>query len=349
MLAVRWLGVDKPLEVTDIAVPEPGPGEVRVRVAACGVCASDLHVFDGSLPSRAQPPVTPGHESAGVVSALGDGVTAWRLEDRVAIYAGKGCGVCKACVEGRPVEECWLPLTMGVDYDGAWAEEVVVPASALVRLPENVPFEVGAILADCVATPFAAVTETAALKTGERIAIFGVGGLGTHAVQIARMAGASFVAAVDARPGALERAKLLGADLAVEPEGAVAAIRDATGGEGVDVACDFVGANNVLKAAVASLAKNGRAIVVGVSGERISLGPSILFAVFGTKLLGHYGYRRSHLETLVDLVSSGRLDISGSISARLPLEQAEEAVRMLRTKENDPVRILLVHGVSSPV
>jgi threonine dehydrogenase-like Zn-dependent dehydrogenase len=236
-----------------------------------------------------------------------------------------------------------------VDYDGAWAEEVVVPASALVRLPEEVSFEIGAILADCVATPFAAVTETAALRAGERVAIFGIGGLGTHAVQIARMAGASFIAAVDSRPRALERAKSLGADLAVAPDGAVAAIREATGGEGVDVACDFVGANDVIKSAVASLAKNGRAIVVGVSGERISIGPSILFAVFGTKLIGSYGYRRSHLETLVGLVASGRLDLSGSISARLPLEQAEEAVRMLRTKENDPVRILLIHGGSSPV
>ena len=155
------------------------------------------------------------------------------------------------------------------------------------------------------------------------------------------MSGASFIAAVDPRPGALERAKVLGADLAVRPDGAVAAIREATRGEGVDVACDFVGANDVLKAAVASLAKYGRAVVVGVSGERISLGPSILFAVFGTKLLGSYGYRRAHLETLVDLVASGRLDLSGSISARLPMEQAEEAVRMLRQKENDPVRILL--------
>lgn len=347
MLAVRWVGAEKPLEVTDVPLPEPATGEVRVRIAACGVCASDLHILDGSLPSRTPPPITMGHEPAGVISKVGANVNGWREGERVVIYAGKACGQCNRCAAGAPPEECQLPATMGVDYDGAWAEEVVVPAYCLVRLPQEIPFEVGAILCDAVGTPYNAVVDTGAVRPGERVAIFGVGGLGTHAVQIAKMAGAGFVAAVDPLAGARDRALALGADVALEPEGAASQLRALTDGDGVDVAFDFVGANAVMKSAVASLARGGRAVVVGVSGEPIKLGPAITFAFFQTKLIGSYGYSRRHLETLVRLVSNGRLDLSRSISATLPIEQAEEAVRMLRTKENDPVRILLVSEDSS--
>jgi threonine dehydrogenase-like Zn-dependent dehydrogenase len=339
--AVRFIGIGKPLEVLDVPDPAPGPDEVVVKVAACGICASDLHMMDGTLPVRTPPPVTPGHEASGVISSLGSAVTGWALGERVVIYAGKPCLSCVACMAGR-VESCLAPLTLGVDYDGAWADYVVVPAEGCVRLPDEVSFAIGAILADCVATPFNAVVDVAQVRPGERVAVFGIGGLGTHAVQIARMAGAGFVAAVDPLASARQRALGLGADVAAEPDGAIAAIRAATGGEGVDVAFEFVGRNVVLKQAVTSLAPNGRCVQVGVSGERIELGPSIMFAVRKTTLIGSYGYRREHLELLARLVATGRLDLSGSISATLPLEAAADGVEALETKRGDPVRILLV-------
>jgi D-arabinose 1-dehydrogenase-like Zn-dependent alcohol dehydrogenase len=344
MRAVRFAGIGKPLEVLDVPTPEPGPGEVLVRVVACGICASDLHMMDGSLPVRTPPPVTPGHEAAGVIAGLGRGVDGWSEGERVTLYAGKPCGVCTACRAGRGATGCIAPLTFGVDYDGAWADYCVVPAEACVRLPDAVSFEVGAILADCVATPFNAVVDVAQVRAGERVAVFGIGGLGTHGVQIARMSGAGFLAAVDPSPGARERALRLGADIAVPPDGAIAAIREATAGEGVDASFDFVGVNAVLKQAMAALAPGGRCVQVGVSGQRIELGPSILFAVRRSRLIGSYGYRREHLELLARLVASGRLDLSGSISAKLPLEQAAEGVEMLESKRGDPVRILLVTG-----
>ena len=341
MRAVRFIGIGKPLEVVEVPDPTPGPGEVVVKVAACGICASDLHMMDGTLPVRTPPPVTPGHEASGTIAAIGEGVVAWETDDRVTIYAGKPCRECPACRAGR-LDACLAPLTLGVDYDGAWADYVVVPAEACVRLPDEVPFEIGAILADCVATPFNAVVDVAQVKAGERVAVFGIGGLGTHAVQIARMAGAGFIAAVDPLASARQRALSLGADLGAEPDGAVAAIRAATGGEGVDVSFDFVGKNAVLKQAIASLAAHGRCIQVGVSGERIELGPSILFAVRHTTLIGSYGYRPAHLELLARLVASGRLDLTASISATLPLEAAADGVEALETKRGDPVRILLI-------
>ncbi|MFA5890695.1 MAG: zinc-binding dehydrogenase [Actinomycetota bacterium] len=349
MKAVRFVGVGKPLEVQDVPIPEPGPGDVLVKVAACGICASDLHMFDGSLPTRTPPPVTPGHEAAGVVARAGDGVTAWKPGDRVAIYAGKSCGVCLSCLDGDSVERCALPLVMGIDYDGAWAEYVKVPASGLVRVPDSVPLEIAAVLCDAVATPFNAILETGALRAGESVAIFGVGGLGTHGLMLAKLAGARFIAAVDPSPGARDRAKRLGADVVVDPNATKpsAAIRAATGGRGVDLAVEFVGANAVLREAVASLAIDGRCVLVGVGGEPVELGPSVTFAAFRTKLLGVMGYSRLHLETLLSLVASGRLDLSESVSERLALEDAAEGVRILSEKRNDPVRVLLISSDSS--
>lgn len=350
MRAIRFTGAGNPLELVEVARPEPGPGEVRIKVAACGICASDVHLLDGTLPTRSAPPVTPGHEASGTIDSVGGpGGGRWREGDRVVVFAGRACGKCHACRRGRAVDDCLLPMTMGIDFDGAWADEVIVPAACCVALPEAVPFDVGAILADAVATPYSAIVETARLRAGERVAIFGIGGLGTHAVQIARLAGASFIAAVDPRPGARDRAQLLGADLAIGPEGAGRAIRDATGGEGVDASFDFVGSGSVLKQAVASLAPRGRCVVVGVSGERIELGPSVTFAVRRSSLLGAFGYRPEHLEVLGDLVATGRLDLSRSITAHLPLEDAAAGVERLATKAGDPVRLVIVPGRSLPM
>jgi 2-desacetyl-2-hydroxyethyl bacteriochlorophyllide A dehydrogenase len=343
MRAVRFYGTGKPLEIEDRPVPEPRAGEVLVQIAACGICASDVHMFDGTLPTRGTPPFIPGHEASGVIASVGSGVDVWREGDRVAIYPGKRCGVCARCRNGEPIERCMMPSNMGIEYDGGWAEYVAVPQEALVRVPESVPLEIAAILCDAVATPFNAVLDSGGLRPGERVAVFGIGGLGTHGVMLARLGGASFIAAIDTSPAARERAKRLGADITIDPamQKPSDAIREATGGEGVDLAIDFVGANSVLKQAVASLAIDGRAMIVGVSGDRIQLGPSALFAVLRNKLLSVMGYQRAHLETLVSLVASGRLDVSGSISTRLPFEQAVEGVAILAEKRGDPVRVVL--------
>ena len=343
MRSVRFYGVGKPLEIEDRPVPEPKYDEVLVRIAACGICASDQHMFDGSLPTRGTPPFIPGHEASGTVERPGDGVDAWKEGDRVAIFPGKRCGECARCRNGEPVERCMFPRNMGIEYDGGWAEYVAVPQEALVRVPDPVPLDVAAILCDAVATPFNAVLDAGGLRPGERVAVFGVGGLGTHGVMLARLGGASFVAAVDTSPAARDRAKRLGADITIDPavQKASDAIKEATGGEGVDLAIDFVGANSVLKQAVASLAIDGRAMITGVSGDRIQLGPSALFAVMRNKLLSVMGYQRTHLEALVSLVANGRLDVSGSISAHLPFEQAAEGVAILTEKRGDPVRVVL--------
>jgi 2-desacetyl-2-hydroxyethyl bacteriochlorophyllide A dehydrogenase len=350
MQAARWHGPGSKILIEEVPVPKPGPGELLIRVAACGVCASDLHMFDGSLPTRGPIPVIPGHEAAGTVVQIGDGSVEWTEGDNAAIFAGVGCGDCPPCQQGKSVEQCWLAKCLGIDRDGAWAEYIVVPAQNCVKVPDGVPLEQAAVLCDAVGTPYNAVLDAGNLKAGESVAVFGIGGLGTHGVMLAKLAGASMIIAVDPLPAARERALKLGADHALDPNDGNAAkkIKELTGWRGVDLAIDFVGVNAVLKQAVASLALDGRCILVGVSGERIELGPSVIFAGLRSTLRGIMGYRREHLEKLVELVASGRLDVSGSITHRFDLADAEAGVHTLSDKSGSVVRVVLIPPASSP-
>lgn len=333
-----------PLRVAEVPTPTPAPGEVQIAVKACGICASDLHIFAGEIRGFTMPtPLIPGHEAAGVISAVGVGVADWHEGDRVvATGPGKTCGECRTCRQ-HDYEGCLSPRIVGVDYHGAFAEYLTYPAHSLVRLPETIPFEQGAILADAVGTPFHAVVVRGALRAGERVALFGVGGLGTHAVQIARLAGAGQLIAVDVLPGALARARALGADHTIDArhEDPPSRIRELTGGDGVDLAIELVGRNTTIAQATASLARGGRVVLVGVGPEPIQVMPSALFNVFAYSMLGSLGYRRDDVVRLVRLVERGRLDLSGSISARLPLAEINEGVRRLERKVGDPVRIMI--------
>jgi D-arabinose 1-dehydrogenase-like Zn-dependent alcohol dehydrogenase len=339
--AVRFHGPRQPLALEAVPDPAPGPQEVVVRVEACGVCASDLHFIDGELPLPVAAPLTLGHEPAGVIAAVGTEVPVWREGARVGMFAGRPCMQCRSCAAGM-IEDCRNPQVMGAHYDGAWAEYVVVPWYALAELPDGISFEHGAIACDAVSTPYAALIDRGGLRPGERVGLWGIGGLGTHAVQIARLAGASFVAAVDPLEAARERAVALGADLALDPSDDVPnAIRDATAGRGLDLAADLIGRTAVLRQATMSMARGGRVVLVGQSLEPADPGPIVAMSFLGIGLLGHLGYRKEHLEEVLTLMASGRLDVSASVSGTYPLERAEEAVERLASKRDSPVRLLL--------
>jgi 2-desacetyl-2-hydroxyethyl bacteriochlorophyllide A dehydrogenase len=341
MRAARFEAETKTLEVREVPVPEPRPHEVLVKVQACGVCLSDVHLIDGSLPGPL-PVVTPGHEPAGVIAAVGDAVPVWQPGQRVLMAAGRPCLVCANCAGGRN-DRCLDFEIMGFNYDGAWADYVVVPYAALTAVPDSIPIEQAAILADAVSTPYAAITERANVRPGESIGIWGVGGLGIHAVKIARMIGAAPIVALDPLPEARERALRAGADLAIDPrlDDAVAQVRALTGGVGVDVALDVVGSSAIIAQAETCLAARGRLVMVGISWEPTMLGPGVLFSIQSQTLMGHLGYRKEHLDTLVRLVELGRLDVSDSISAVLPLDDIVDAVDQLATKRGSPVRLVI--------
>lgn len=343
MRAARYNAESKKLFIADVPEPEPGPLDVVVKIEACGICLSDVHLIDGSIPPIV-PEVTPGHEPAGTVHKTGDLVAGWKQGDRVVLNGGKPCGVCANCAIGR-LEECLQFNIMGFHYDGSWADYVVVPYYAMSRLPEGLPFEQCAILADAVATPYAALTTRGGLRPGEKVGLWGIGGLGTHAVQLARVCGAGLVIACDPLESARERALALGADMALDPTESDLArkIRDMTGG-GLDLAVDLVGKNVVMQQCVSSLGRGGRAVMVGLSLENLELEMSLLFGVQQHAVLGHLGYDRRHLDELVALLANGRLDLSGSISDVMPLEEVEEGVRRLAEKDGDPVRLIVRPG-----
>ena len=341
MRAARFTTATRELTVATVPIPKPGVGEVLVRVKACGICLSDVHLVDGTLQSPLDV-VTPGHESAGVVEGVGPNVPHWRAGQRVVMCGGKPCGVCITCAGGRPAE-CVDFHIMGFHYDGAWAEYVVVPSSSLSEVPDHVPFEQAAILADAVSTPYAGLTASGRLKPGESVGLWGIGGLGVHAVQIARMAGASLVVAVDPNAAARERALALGADVAIDPAAADvrAEVRRHTNGLGLDLAVDLVGANAVLAQAASTIGRFGRVVMVGLSPEPIRLGPGVLFGTRSQSLVGHLGYEQRHLDELVTLVGTGRLDVSRSVSDVLPLEEVARGVERLACKEGNPIRLVV--------
>ena len=342
MRAARFVGPGQPIQIQHVDDPVPGRGEVLVRVEACGICASDLHLITGEMPPVAPLPLTMGHEASGLIAAIGDDVPSWRAGDRVSLMGGRTCMRCPRCASGS-LEECWNPQIMGFHYDGAWAELVAAPFFTLAAVPDGVSFEHAAIACDAVATPYAALVERAGLRPGEYVGIWGVGGLGTHAVQIARMLGSALVVAVDPLPAARERALGVGADLALDPaEDVVGPIRAATGGRGLDVAVDVIGRASVTKQALPAMARGGRVVIVGQSFEALEVGPILLFSVMGTSLLGHLGYTKAHLEQVLDLIARGRLDLSASVSDRLPLERVNDGVERLASKEGSPVRIVLL-------
>ena len=329
------------LELQRVPVPTPAPHEVLIRVEACGICLSDVHLLDGSLPASL-PVVTPGHEAAGVIVAVGERVPHWQPGARVVMAGGKPCLACPACARGR-IDSCPNIAVMGFGYDGAWAQYVAVPGMLLTEIPDWLPFAQAAILADAVSTPYAGLVSRAGLSAGESIGLWGIGGLGVHAVQIARLVGAGLIVALDPVPAARERALRVGADHALDPTDPDLALRlmDLTGGEGLDVAVDLVGSNAVLAQAAGSLGRGGRVVMIGLSLDPIELGMGALFGFQGHTLMGHLGYGKADLDTVVELVARKRLDVSGSISGLLPLSDVAAGVEQLRSKEGNPVRLVL--------
>ena len=339
---------DRPqIRVEDVSVPEAGPGEVRVAVKAAGLCGTDLHVAHGKLPVAGLP-VIMGHEGAGIIETLGEGVSDFAVGDRVLLLPSETCGTCTACKRGH-LGLCPKAQIFGMVRDGTFAEKVVAPMGCAMPLPDAVPFEHGAILADAVATAYHAVATRAEIKGGERIAVIGCGGVGYHAILLARLLGAKTIVAVDASEGALRRAESAGADVMLDAraEDTRKAIRRAAGGDGPDVVIEYVGKKVTTELAMASVARGGRVIVGGVGMESPELGPLVSFVGKEIGVMGSMGYTRAELEKVVDLANTGRLDLSGSITARYPLERAAEALDDLANHRNDPVRLALIPGLES--
>lgn len=332
MLAGRLDVRTRRFAVKEVPVPEPGHGEVRIAVKAAGVCLSDLHLIDGTLSPLylGGDEVTLGHEVAGVVESAGEGATRFAPGRRVLLQAGEE-------------DPDGTILTRGVDYDGGWAQFAVAAERTVVPIPDTLPFEQACIIPDAVSTPWAAVGATARTQAGEAAGVWGLGGLGAHAVKLLRLLGAAPIIAIDPVEPARERALRFGADVALDPGDADFGdrVRAATGGRGLAVAFDFAGVSAVRDQALGALGKDGRLVLVGLSGRSVTIAHDTLFSYLRQQVLGHYGSEPEHVEQLVRLVEQGRLDLAESVTDVLPLADAPRAVERLASKEGNPIRLVL--------
>lgn len=318
-----------PLRLVSRPVPVPGPGEVRVRVQACGVCGSDVFLQKGGFGSKVSWPVIPGHEAAGVVDALGEGVTGFAPGDQVALYYITVPDGDPWAARGRPNISPYV-TRMGVDVDGAFADYVIRPVEALIRPRAHVPPPVLAVLTDAVATPLHGLKRVAHLQPGETLAVLGIGGLGSNAVQIGKAFGARVIA-ITRSAAKLELARQLGADDVVPADDGdpVAAVKALTGGHGPDVVIQCVGSAAVDEQAIAMGGPGGRVVLIGSSLDSFR---ARAVDIFWRELsvLGSRGFLPDDIRDAIDLYLDGTLKVDHLVARVRPLEEANEALEDLK-------------------
>ena len=324
MKAMRLEQYNGPLALRDLPTPEPGPGEVLVKVAACGVCRTDVKILRGEIP----PPIvnlphTPGHEPAGEVVALGAGVQGVGVGDRVVVYFYINCGRCEMCRKDRG-NICLEIKRLGFELPGAYANYLLVPASHVIPIGD-LDYRLAAVLPDAVAVPYHAVRRQARVEPGQDVLIVGVGGLGVHAIQIAKLEGARVIAA-DVDEERLDLARSLGADEVVnagtgDPAGRVKRLTD---GVGADAVIEIVGTPQTLAWTLPATKRGGKLIIVGYAPGRPWPLDTMAMHYNEWEVIGSRVSTRSELAEVVGLVQTGRL--KPVVSRTFPLEDANEAL-----------------------
>jgi S-(hydroxymethyl)glutathione dehydrogenase/alcohol dehydrogenase len=341
----------------DVVAVGPGPGEVKIRLRAAGVCHSDLSARNGGLPQPV--PAILGHEAAGDVVAVGDGVTDLAVGDRVIASWLPPCGSCPSCLRGEPflclahviaayIQPRFLmgdTPAFGLAGCGAFAEEMVVPREGAVKVGDDVPYEIAALVGCGVMTGVGAVINTARVEPGAKVAIIGCGGVGIAAIQGARLSGAAVIVGVDTVESKHEAARRFGATHAVHPDQLAGLSAQLTGGEGFDYAFEVVGTPQTIRAAWTAARRGGTVVVVGAgrADQQVEFTPfELLFD--GKQILGSlYGsadVRRDYARML-DLWRAGRLDLEGMITQRLKLDDIDDALRALG--RGDVIRQVIIY------
>ncbi|BAS28164.1 Zn-dependent alcohol dehydrogenase [Limnochorda pilosa] len=356
MKAAVLFDVGEPLRVEEVSLQGPGPGEVRVRLAAAGICHSDLHVINGDLPVPA--PVVLGHEGAGVVEEVGPGVTTVRPGQAVVLSWIPACGRCHFCRIGRP-ELCDAAFELqlsGTLYDGTtrlglggepihhflatscFAEAAVVPEAGVIPVPEGVPLDRAALVGCAVTTGYGAVVHTARVEPGSSVAVLGCGGVGLNVIQTAALAGAHPIIALDVVPSKLALARRFGATETVdlrETDDRITPVLDLTSGLGVDYAFEVVGRPETIEAAYGMARKAGTVVVVGVAAPHEEISINAFSLPSQSKVLTGSWYGRSvpsvDIPRILELYRAGRLNLDDLVSQVRPLDEVNQALDDLRS------------------
>jgi S-(hydroxymethyl)glutathione dehydrogenase/alcohol dehydrogenase len=357
-LAAVLYQANEPLRLEQVEVLPPGPGEVRVRMQAAGVCHSDLHVMKGDLPMKM--PIILGHEGAGIVEETGRGVTSVKPGDHVIPIWRMSCGQCYYCLGGRPAL-CDVGTAMrftGLMPDGqtrfrnAAGESILhyagvstfsqlstMPEGAVVKIPESVSFEHAALIGCGVITGFGAVMNATNVPAGSTVAVVGCGGIGLNIVQSARLAGATKIIAIDRVPAKLDYARTMGAThfINASEDEPVAAVKDLTGGLGVDNAFEAIGLAEAIEQAYDMTRKGGTCVVVGIAGPDARARINVNQLVYAEKTLrgSIYGSTRPRLDLLrlIELHECGMIDLDSLLTRTYPLSEINEAYAALERGE----------------
>ncbi len=349
--------VGKRLELCDVDVAAPQAGEVLIRMAAGGVCHSDLHAMTGHL--VASLPAILGHEGAGVVADVGPGVTSLQPGDHVIPLWRLSCGVCEFCSDGRPalcnagsqvrMTGRFLDGTTRFSLSGreikhfagvsTFSEYSVVPEKAVLKIPDDLPLDKAALLGCAVITGYGAVVNCARVKPGASVVVFGAGGVGLNAVQGAAIAGAEKIIAVDLVPKKLEYAREFGATHVVNASDGdpVAAVRALTSGRGVDYAFEVIGLPKTMRQAYDCLAKRGVCVVVGVAPMTMEVSVPVMSLVYEERVLtgSVYGSSRPTIDIpkLIALYRAGKLKLDELLTRTYPFTEINEAYAALERGE----------------
>ncbi|HLT68622.1 MAG TPA: Zn-dependent alcohol dehydrogenase [Acidimicrobiales bacterium] len=339
---------DEKLEIRDdVELGPVGPGQVKVKIHATGVCHSDVSGMNGTIPQPA--PFVPGHEGAGVVSEVGEGVTGVQPGDHVIIAWSAPCGSCKFCIDHKQPHLCvnvqfaaagtphflleGQPV-FGFAGSGTWAEEMIMPEQGVVKIDPDTPHEIASLVGCGVMTGVGAAINTAKVTPGSSVVVFGCGGVGISAIQGARVAGASEIVAVDLVDAKLEDAQRFGATHAVKPDELESAKQSITGGDGFDYAFEAIGLPATMRAAFDATRRGGTTCIIGVGSadQKIEFNAFELFFAEKRFTGSYYGSGdvRSDFNRLLGLWRSGRLDLEGMISKKIGIEDVNDAVDDLK-------------------
>ena len=357
--AAVMTGIDQPLEIReDVEVEAPHAGEVKIRMAASGVCHSDLSMQNGTM--LAMPPIVLGHEGAGVVEEVGAGVTNVRPGDHVVISWVPQCGACFFCQhdQGYLCEQASMGMATGGLLDGTtrmtsgdqslrqmassgtFSEVTVVPAISVVKIPESLDLKVAALIGCGVLTGVGAAMNTADIAPGDTVAVIGCGGVGLNVIQGARIKGAAEIIAVDMNETKLALAKQFGATATVNASqgNPVSQIMDMTGQRGVDVAFEVIGLGPTIDQAIQLARRGGQAILVGVPKMDVMITmPAFFGAVLAAKTIKGCWYGSSNVQRdvpkLIDLYERGELKLDELISRTITLDEVNEAFDAMKTGE----------------
>ena len=327
----------------DVTLRDLAPGDVKVKIAHSGVCHSDLSAMNGTFPQP--PPAVLGHEGAGVVTDIGDGVTHVAPGDHVIIAFSPPCGTCPYCTgRGQPnlCIDGFFAMSANPQFRrgdtvvgamtgcGTFAEETIVPGIAAVKIDDDVPLDVAALVGCGVTTGVGAALNTAGITPGSSVLVIGAGGVGVAAIQGARIAGAAVIVAVDLHEGKLDRAKAFGATHGVLPDDLPAALAEITAGEGFDFTLECIGMPTTMRQAFDMTRRGGTSCIVGVGrmDETFELSAFEMFFSEKTLVGSMYGGAdvRTDFNRFLRLYKAGRLDLEGMISRRIHIDEVNDAM-----------------------